>query len=137
MTHRKKSAVILERKQKRSKKRKLPSAGVYLGFFKWGGTAPPLPARKWGGQWHPKIQSGGALFKKVQKWGGTRSSAPPLPGLKYTPGGGVYWRFLTDFHKFKLFQVTGRSDNKSFVPKKAYIHELKLFEKKFFFGRTP
>ena len=98
---------------------KVSTAGVYLGFFKWGGT----PKSKWGGTapplcggalaksppqapiflqksgeavgghkksgeavgGHPKIQSGGALFKKAQKWGGTRPSAPPLPGLKYTP----------------------------------------------------
>ena len=26
-----------------------------------------------------KTSSGGALFKKSQKWGGTKKSAPPLP----------------------------------------------------------
>ena len=60
--------------------------------FQVGGHCPPTACQKvggqWGGQWHPKILSGGALFKKVQKWGGTRSSAPPLPGLKYTPARG-------------------------------------------------
>ena len=71
--------------------------------LKWGGTAPPLcgggaPRKKpaaganflqksgeaVGG--HPENPKWGALFKKVQKWGGTFSSASPLPGLKYTPG---------------------------------------------------
>ena len=52
--------------------------------LKWGGSGGHKKVgTRWGGT--PKPQSGGALFKKVQKWGGTRSSAPPLPGLKYTP----------------------------------------------------
>ena len=41
--------------------------------------------RQWG---HPKIQSGGGTFQKSPKVGGTRLSASPLPGLKYTPEGG-------------------------------------------------
>ena len=53
---------------------KVPKSGVYLGFFKWGGTAPPLLAKKWGGAvggpMAPQNPKGGALFKKVQKWGG-------------------------------------------------------------------
>ena len=45
----------------------------------------------------PKVEkSGGALFKKGQKWGGTQKSAPPLPPPKYTP---VYMLLLKRFQK--------------------------------------
>ena len=42
-----------------------PPPGVYLGFFKWGGTRK----LKWGGTAPPLC--GGAL----QKWGGTKKKA--------------------------------------------------------------
>ena len=58
--------------------------------FQVGGHCPPTACHKvggqWGGQWHPKTKSRGALFKKVQKWGegGTRPSASPLPPTAWT-----------------------------------------------------
>ena len=77
-------------------------AGVYLGFFNWGGV-PCLPThsgghkkvvRQWG---HPETQSVGVLFQKVQKcvWGegGTRK-VPPHWLDRNIPleGGGHYSR---------------------------------------------
>ena len=62
--------------------------GVYLGFFKWGALPPPTACHKvgvsGGGNGTPKPKVGGALFKKVQKWGGTFSSASPLPPTAWT-----------------------------------------------------
>ena len=81
---------------------KCPPPGVYLGFFKWGGTRK----LKWGGHWpptlwggtkdffskkvgghrgaqksgeHPKTQSDGALFKKSKSEGALEKVPPPLP----------------------------------------------------------
>ena len=60
--------------------------GQFRVFQVGGGEAfPPRPPTKWGvrggAQWHPKPQSGGHFSKKSKR-------ASPLPGLKYTPGGG-------------------------------------------------
>ena len=70
--------------QKWAGTKKKPAAGADFFTKKWAGSGGAQKSGQAVGG-HPKFQSGQALFKKVQKWGGTRQSACPLPAHKYTP----------------------------------------------------
>ena len=55
--------------------KKKPAAGADFFTKKWAGSGGAQKSgQAVGGTQNSKV--GGALFKKVQKWGGTRSSAP-------------------------------------------------------------